>query len=209
MARDTGSSCRLCRRENLKLFLKGDRCYGDKCAFERRAYPPGQHGQRRGGKLSDYKLQLREKQKVKRIYGLLEKQFRRYYYRAEKQKGITGTNLLILLECRLDNVVYRMGFASSRKQARQLIRHSHFLVADKKVNIPSYQVKVGDVIQVREGSRKVPAFIEALETVVRRGIPEWMEVDKENFRGTLKALPNREELTMPIQEQLIVELYSK
>jgi small subunit ribosomal protein S4 len=209
LARDTGSSCRLCRRENLKLFLKGDRCYGDKCAFERRPYPPGQHGQRRGGKLSDYKMQLREKQKVKRIYGVLEKQFRRYYYRAEKQKGITGTNLLILLECRLDNVVYRMGFASSRKQARQLIRHSHFLVADKKVNIPSYQVKVGDVIQVREGSQKVPAILEALETVVRRGIPEWMEADKENFRGTLKALPNREELTMPIQEQLIVELYSK
>jgi small subunit ribosomal protein S4 len=209
LARDTGSSCRLCRRENLKLFLKGDRCYGDKCAFERRPYPPGQHGQRRGGKLSDYKMQLREKQKVKRIYGVLEKQFRRYYYRAEKQKGITGTNLLILLECRLDNMVYRMGFASSRKQARQLIRHSHFLVADKKVNIPSYQVKVGDVIQVREGSQKVPAILEALETVVRRGIPEWMESDKENFRGTLKALPNREELTMPIQEQLIVELYSK
>ena len=209
MARDTGSSCRLCRRENLKLFLKGDRCYGDKCAFERRPYPPGQHGQRRGGKLSDYKMQLREKQKVKRIYGVLEKQFRRYYYRAEKQKGITGTNLLILLECRLDNVVYRMGFASSRKQARQLIRHNHFLVVDKKVNIPSFQVKVGDVIQVREGSQKVPAFSEALETVVRRGIPEWMEVDKENFRGTLKTLPNREELTMPIQEQLIVELYSK
>jgi small subunit ribosomal protein S4 len=191
------------------LFLKGDRCYGDKCAFERRPYPPGQHGQRRGGKLSDYKMQLREKQKVKRIYGLLEKQFRRYYYRAEKQKGITGTNLLVLLECRLDNVVYRMGFASSRKQARQLIRHNHFSVVDKKVNIPSYQVKVGDVIQVREGSQKVPAFSEALETVVRRGIPEWMEVDKEKFRGTLKALPNREELTMPIQEQLIVELYSK
>jgi len=209
LARDTGSSCRLCRRENLKLFLKGDRCYGDKCAFERRPYPPGQHGQRRGGKLSDYKMQLREKQKVKRIYGLLEKQFRRYYYRAEKQKGITGTNLLILLECRLDNVVYRMGFASSRKQARQLIRHNHFSVADKKVNIPSYQVKVGDVIQVREGSQKVPAFLESLETVVRRGIPEWMEVEKENFRGILKALPNREELTMPIQEQLIVELYSK
>ena len=209
MARDTGSSCRLCRRENLKLFLKGDRCYGDKCAFERRPYPPGQHGQRRGGKLSDYKMQLREKQKVKRIYGVLEKQFRRYYYRAEKQKEITGTNLLVLLECRLDNVVYRMGFASSRKQARQLIRHNHFLVVDKKVNIPSFQVKVGDVIQVREGSQKVPAFSEALETVVRRGIPEWMEVDKENFRGTLKTLPNREELTMPIQEQLIVELYSK
>jgi small subunit ribosomal protein S4 len=154
-------------------------------------------------------MQLREKQKVKRIYGVLEKQFRRYYYRAEKQKGITGTNLLILLECRLDNVVYRMGFASSRKQARQLIRHNHFLVQNKKVNIPSYQVKVGDVVQIREGSQKVPAFSEALETVVRRGIPEWMEVDKEDFKGTLKALPNREELTMPIQEQLIVELYSK
>jgi len=199
----------LCRRENLKLFLKGDRCYGDKCAFERRPYPPGQHGQRRGGKLSDYRLQLREKQKVKRIYGVLEKQFRRYYYRAEKRKGITGTNLLILLECRLDNVVYRMGFGSSRKQARQLIRHKHFLVNDKKVNIPSYQVTVGDVIQVKEASRNVAAISEALETVVRRGIPEWMDVDKENFKGTLKALPNREDLTMPIQEQLIVELYSK
>lgn len=209
MARDTGSSCRLCRRENLKLFLKGDRCYGDKCAFERRPYPPGQHGQRRGGKLSDYRLQLREKQKVKRIYGVLEKQFRGYYYRAEKQKGITGTNLLTLLECRLDNVVYRMGFASSRKQARQLIRHSHFLVNDRKVSIPSFQVKIGDVIQLKEGSRKMPAISEALETVVRRGIPEWMEADKENFKGILKGLPNREELTMPIQEQLIVELYSK
>jgi small subunit ribosomal protein S4 len=193
----------------LKLFLKGDRCYGDKCAFERRPYPPGQHGQRRGGRLSDYKLQLREKQKVKRIYGVLEKQFRGYYYRAEKQKGITGTNLLTLLECRLDNVVYRMGFASSRKQARQLIRHSHFLVNDRKVSIPSYQVKVGGVVQLKEGSRKMPAILEALETVVRRGIPEWMEADKENFKGILKGLPNRENLTMPIQEQLIVELYSK
>jgi small subunit ribosomal protein S4 len=209
LARYTESSCRLCRRENLKLFLKGDRCYGDKCAFERRPYPPGQHGQRRGGKLSDYRLQLREKQKVKRIYGVLEKQFRRYYYRAEKQKGITGTNLLILLECRLDNVVYRMGFGSSRKQARQLIRHKHFLVNERNVNIPSYQVTVGDEIQVKEASRTVAAISEALETVVRRGIPEWMDVDKENFKGTLKALPNREDLTMPIQEQLIVELYSK
>ena len=209
MARDTGSSCRLCRRENLKLFLKGDRCYGDKCAFERRPYPPGQHGQRRGGKFSDYRLQLREKQKVKRIYGVLEKQFRRSYYRAEKQKGITGTNLLILLECRLDNVAYRMGFASSRKQARQLIRHNHFRVNDRKVNIPSYQVKIGDVIRVREASRKVPSISEALETVIRRGIPDWIEMDKESFGGTLKTLPKREDLTMPIQEQLIVELYSK
>lgn len=209
MARYTGTSCRLCRRENLKLFLKGDRCYGDKCAFERRPYAPGQHGQRRGGKFSDYRLQLREKQKVKRIYGALEGQFRRYYYRAEKQKGITGTNLLILLECRLDNVVYRMGFASSRKQARQLVRHNHFLVNNKRVNIPSCQVRVGDIVQVKEASQKVQVIVEAMETVVRRGIPEWIEVEKENFKGTLKAVPQREDLTMPIQEQLIIELYSK
>ena len=209
MARYVGSSCRLCRRENLKLFLKGDRCYGEKCAFERRPYPPGQHGQRRGGKVSDYRLQLREKQKVKRIYGLLERQFRRYYYLAERQKGITGTNLLILLECRLDNIVYRMGFAASRDQARQLIRHNHFLVNNHRVNIPSYQVKVGEVIQVREGSREVPPISEAMETVVRRGIPNWIEVGKESLKGTLNSLPNREDLTMPIQEQLIIELYSK
>ena len=209
MARYTGASCRLCRRENLKLFLKGDRCYGDKCAFERRPYAPGQHGQRRGGKFSDYRLQLREKQKVRRIYGILEKQFRRYYYHAEKQKGITGTNLLTLLETRLDNVVYRMGFASSRIQARQLVRHNHFLVNNRRVNIPSYQVKVEDVIEIKEGSRKVPSILEAMETVVRRGIPNWMEIEKGNFKGTLKALPNREDLTMPIQEQLIIELYSK
>jgi len=209
LARYRGSVCRLCRRENLKLFLKGDRCYSDKCAFERRAYPPGQHGQRRGGKYSDYRLQLREKQKVKRIYGVLEKQFRGYYRRAERQKGITGTNLLLLLERRLDNVVYRMGFASSRNQARQLVRHNHFLVNGKKVNIPSYSVKPGDVIEVREKSRNVAPILEAMETVVRRGIPNWLEVDKERFRGVFKALPSREDLTMPIQEQLIVELYSK
>jgi small subunit ribosomal protein S4 len=209
LARYVGSSCRLCRRENLKLFLKGDRCYGEKCAFERRPYPPGQHGQRRGGKVSDYRLQLREKQKVKRIYGLLERQFRRYYYLAERQKGITGTNLLILLECRLDNIVYRMGFAASRDQARQLIRHKHFLVNNHRVNIPSYQVKVGEVIRVREGSREVPPISEAMETVVRRGIPNWIEVGKESLKGTLNSLPNREDLTMPIQEQLIIELYSK
>lgn len=209
MARYTGPSCRLCRRENLKLFLKGDRCYGGKCAFERRAYAPGQHGQRRGAKFSDYKIQLREKQKVKRIYGVLEKQFRRYYFRAEKQKGITGINLLILLETRLDNMAYRMGFACSRDQARQLVRHNHFLVNDRKVNIPSYQVKPGDKIIVKEKSRKVPQILEAMETVVRRGIPTCIEVDKEKFLGTLTALPNREEFTIPIQEQLIVELYSK
>jgi small subunit ribosomal protein S4 len=154
-------------------------------------------------------LQLREKQKVKRIYGALEGQFRRYYYHAEKQKGITGINLLILLECRLDNIVYRMGFASSRKQARQLVRHNHFLVNNKKVDIPSYQVRVGDVVQVKEGSQKVQIIVEAKETVVRRGIPDWIEVAKDDFNGTLNAVPNREDLTMPIQEQLIIEFYSK
>jgi small subunit ribosomal protein S4 len=209
LARDTGASCRLCRRENMKLFLKGDRCYGDKCAFERRPYPPGMHGQGRGGKFSDYQLQLREKQKVKRLYGVLERQFRRYYELAEKQKGITGSNLLTMLECRVDNTVYRMGFASSRNQARQLVKHNHFLVNDKKVNIPSYQVKVGDVIEVRENKRKVPVILEAMETVVRRGFPNWIEVDKDNLKGTLKALPSREDITIPIQENLIVELYSK
>jgi small subunit ribosomal protein S4 len=209
LARETGASCRLCRRENLKLFLKGDRCYGDKCAFERRPYAPGQHGQRRGGKFSDYQLQLREKQKVKRMYGLLENQFRRYYELAEKHKGITGTNLLLLLECRLDNVIYRMGFASSRDQARQIVRHNHVLVNNRRVDIPSFQVKTGDIVEIQEKKRKIPGILEAMETVARRGIPNWMEVDKETFRGTLKALPNREDLTMPIQENLIVELYSK
>ncbi len=209
MARDTGSSCRLCRRENLKLFLKGDRCYGDKCAFERKPYGPGQHGQRRSGRISDYQLQLREKQKVKRIYGVLEGQFRRYYYQAEKQKGITGTNLLMLLECRLDNMAYRMGFASSRRQARQLVRQNHFLVNGKKVNIASYQVKPGDVVEVKEGSRKIKTILDAMETLVRRGVPNWINLEKEKFRGTLTAIPNREDLTMPIQEQLIIELYSK
>ncbi len=209
MARYSEAACRLCRRENLKLFLKGDRCYTDKCAFERRSYPPGQHGQRRGRKISDYGIQLREKQKVKRIYGVLEKQFRKYYTRADRQKGITGTNLLILLERRLDNIVYRMGFASSRNQARQLVRHNHFTVNGRKVNIPSYQVKIGDMIEVREKSRKSPFILEAMETVVRREMPSWLEVDGSNFRGIVKEFPNREELTMPINEQLIVELYSK
>ena len=209
MARYSEAACRLCRRENVKLFLKGDRCYTDKCAFERRSYPPGQHGQRRGRKISDYGIQLREKQKVKRIYGVLEKQFRKYYTRADRQKGITGTNLLILLERRLENIVYRMGFASSRNQARQLVRHNHFTVNGRKVNIPSYQVKIGDVIEVREKSRKSPFILEAMETVVRREMPSWLEVDGSNFRGIVKEFPNREVLTMPINEQLIVELYSK
>jgi len=209
LARYTEAECRLCRRENIKLFLKGDRCYTDKCSFERRSYPPGQHGQRRGGKFSDYGIQLREKQKAKRIYGVLERQFRRYYDRAERQKGITGTNLLILLERRLDNIVYRMGFASSRNQARQLVRHNHFTVNGKKVNIPSCQIKIGDVVEVRERSRKIDIIKDAIEIFVRREKPTWLEVDGDNFRGVVKAFPNREELTMPINEQLIVELYSK
>ncbi len=208
MARYTGSVCRICRRENSRLFLKGDRCYADKCSFERRSYPPGQHGQRRT-KVSDYGIQLREKQKVKRSYGLLEKQFRSYFAKAERQKGITGTNLLVLLERRLDNIAYRLGFASSRNQARQLVRHNHFLINGRKVNIPSYAVKVDDTITIREKSRKVAVILESMETVARRGVPEWLEMDKDNFTGVIKAFPSREDLTMPIQEQLIVELYSK
>lgn len=209
MARYRGSVCRLCRRENLKLFLKGDRCYSDKCAFDRRGYPPGQHGQRRRGKISDYGVQLREKQKVKRIYGLGEKQFRLFFERAERQKGITGINLLIMLERRLDNVVYRAGFANSRTQGRHFVRHNHFLVNGKKVNIPSYEVSTGDVVEVHEKSRKVQAITESLEAVVRRGVPQWIELDKENMKGRIKSFPVREDLTMPMQEQLIVELYSK
>ena len=208
MARYIGAACRICRRENTKLFLKGDRCYGDRCAFERRGYPPGQHGHRRG-KLSDYGLQLREKQKVKKTYGLLEKQFRSYFEKAERQKGITGTNLLVLLERRLDNIIYRLGFASSRNQARQIVRHNHFLVNGQKVNIPSYLVKVGDKITVTEKKRTNQNILESMETVARRGVPGWLEMDKDNFTGVVKAFPSREDLTMPIQEQLIVELYSK
>jgi small subunit ribosomal protein S4 len=198
----------LCRREGLKLFLKGDRCYSEKCAFERRGFAPGDHGQIRK-KFSDYGVQLREKQKLKRMYGLLEKQFHGYFVKADRQKGITGTNLLLLLERRLDNMVFRMGFANSRTEARQLIRHNHFLVGEKPVNVPSYLIKAGDEIRVREGSRKVERIIEAMETVARRGIPQWLEIDKTNFRGVVKTLPAREELTMPVKEQLVVELYSK
>ncbi len=209
MARYTGSVCRLCRRENLKLFLKGDRCYSDKCAFDRRGYPPGQHGQRRHGKTSDYGVQLREKQKVKRIYGLSEKQFHLFFERAERQKGITGINLLILLESRLDNVVYRLGFVNSRTQGRHFVKHNHFLVNGKKVNIPSYLVKAGDVIELREKSRKIQAITDALDAVVRRGIPQWLDLEKENMKGIAKSSPVREDIIMPIQEQLIVELYSK
>lgn len=209
MARYTGSVCRICRRENLKLFLKGDRCYSEKCAFERRAYPPGQHGQRRRGKISDYGIQLREKQKVKRMYGLSEKQFHLFFERADRQKGITGTNLLVMLELRLDNVVHRLGFVNSRNEGRHLVRHGHFLVNGKKVDIPSFQVSIGDVIEIREKSREIGTINNALDAVVRRGIPQWLELDKDAKKGSVKALPVREEITMPIQEQLIVELYSK
>lgn len=209
MARYTGSVCRICRRENLKLFLKGDRCYSDKCAFDRRGYPPGQHGQRRRGKVSDYGIQLREKQKVKRMYGLSEKQFRLFFDRAERQKGITGVNLLVMLERRLDNVVYRMGFVNSRSQGRHFVRHKHFLVNGKRVNIPSYVINKGDVVTVREKSRKVQFISGALDAVVRRGVPAWIELEKDKFQGVIKGDPVREDLTMPIQEQLIVELYSK
>lgn len=209
MARYTGSVCRICRRENLKLFLKGDRCYGDKCAFDRRGYAPGEHGQRRRGKLSDYGIQLREKQKVKRMYCLSEKQFRLTFQQADRQKGITGTNLLVLLERRLDNVVYRLGFVNSRTQGRHLVRHNHFLVNGKRVNIPSYAIKVGDEISIGEKSKKVQAIGDAMEAVVRRGVPQWLELDKNNMKGVVKSFPVREDLTMPMQEQLIVELYSK
>jgi small subunit ribosomal protein S4 len=208
LARYIESVCRLCRRENLKLYLKGDRCYSDKCAVERRAYPPGQHGQGRA-KFSNYGVQLREKQKVKRMYGLMERQFYNFFEKAERQKGVTGTNLLLLLERRLDNLVYRLGFATSRSEARQLVRHSHFTVNGKKVNIPSYLAKVGEVIELREKSQKIAKIGESLEAVARRGVPSWLELEKEKFRGRLVSLPAREDLTMPVKEQLIVELFSK
>jgi len=208
VARYIGPVCRLCRREGIKLFLKGERCYTDKCAIERRGYPPGQHGQGRS-KSTEYSLQLREKQKLKRIYGMLESQFRRTFALAERRRGITGESLLLLLEGRLDNMVYRMGFATSRSEARQLVRHGHFLVNQRRVTIPSYLVKAGDEVQVRESSRKITRIQESLELAQRRGVPEWLEVNKDSFTGRVRALPTRAELTLPINEQLIVELYSK
>jgi small subunit ribosomal protein S4 len=192
----------------MELFLKGERCYTDKCAIKRRNYPPGQHGQGRA-KVSDYGVQLREKQKVRRIYGILEKQFRTYFDKAERMKGVTGENLLILLERRLDNLVYRLGFASSRIEARQLVKHGHFTLNGRKVDIPSILIKTGDVIVLREKSRSISRIIDSLDGVVRRGIPQWLELEKDAFKGVLKTLPVREDITMPIQEQLIVELYSK
>jgi small subunit ribosomal protein S4 len=208
VARYTGAACRLCRREGLKLFLKGERCYTDKCAIERRNYPPGEHGQARP-KFSEYSIQLREKQKLRRIYGVLEGQFRRYFQMADRAKDVTGEALLQFLERRLDNVVFRLGFATSRSEARQLVRHGHFRVNGRKVNIPSYLVRAGDTVSVREKSRQVARIQEAMELAQRRGVPEWLEVTPEAFSGKMKTLPTRADLTLPVNEKLVVELYSK
>ncbi|MEZ4278136.1 MAG: 30S ribosomal protein S4 [Myxococcota bacterium] len=208
MARYTGSVCRLCRREGTKLFLKGDRCFTEKCAIERRAYPPGQHGQGRA-RFSDYGVQLREKQKVKRMYGLLEKQLRKTFAAASRMKGRTGENLLLLLERRLDNVVYRLGYSTSRAEARQLVKHGHFTVNGKKALTPSTLVKPGFTIEVRDRSKQVARISGALETAEGRAVPQWLEIEKDAMKGTVKALPQREDITLPIDEQLIVELYSR
>jgi len=208
VARYTGAVCRLCRREGLKLFLKGERCYTDKCAIERRNYPPGEHGQARP-KFSEYSIQLREKQKLRRIYGVLEGQFRRYFAMADRAKGVTGETLMQLLERRLDNVVYRLGFATSRSEARQLVRHGHFQVNGRKVDVPSFVVRAGDQIGVRERSRQIARIKDALELAQRRGVPDWLEITPEAFTGVIKALPSRTDVTMPVNEKLVVELYSK
>lgn len=208
MARYTGAVCRLCRREGEKLFLKGDRCYTGKCAIDRRPYPPGQHGKSRI-KMSEYGLQLREKQKAKRIYGVLESQFRNYFEEADRRKGIAGENLLIMLESRLDNVAYQAGLGRSRTEARQVVRHNHILVNGKRVNIPSYQVKAGDVVTIREKSHGIQRFKSIFESTSSRPVAEWLSVDLDNYSVTVLALPTREQITVPIQETLIVELYSK
>lgn len=208
MAKYNGSVCRLCRREGTKLYLKGERCYSSKCAFDRRGYPPGQHGQGRS-KVTEYGLQLREKQKVRRIYGVLEKQFRLYFERADRMKGVTGHNLLSLLERRLDNMVFRLGFTTSRSEARQLVRHGHFLINGKKVNIPSYIVRVGDRVELREKSRKVARVVAAIESAAQRKLPSWLELEKDAFRGALKTMPVRDEIPQTMNEQYIVELYSR
>ncbi|MBI5663769.1 MAG: 30S ribosomal protein S4 [Nitrospirae bacterium] len=208
MARYRDALCRLCRRESEKLFLKGDRCYTDKCGVERRKYPPGQHGQRRR-KLSDYALQLREKQKAKEIYGVLEDQFKRYFYMANKKKGITGSYLLQLLECRLDNVVYRLGFASNRRQARQLVLHGHVTVNGKRFNIPSGLIRPGDLIGLNDVSKKIVVIEENISKMEHRGLPAWLEMDINELKGKILHYPSRDEIDLPVQEQLIVELYSK
>jgi small subunit ribosomal protein S4 len=208
MARYTGPLCRICRRESEKLFLKGDRCYTDKCGIERRRYTPGMHGQTRR-KLSDYGLQLREKQKLKQVYGVLERQFKRYFHMAERMRGVTGGILLQLLERRLDNVVYRLGFAANRRQARQLITHGHFTVNGRKVTIPSYLVRVGDLISPKESSTKLGVIQESVAKAEHRGFPSWLEMNVDTLKGKVLHLPKREEIALPVQEQLIVELYSK
>jgi small subunit ribosomal protein S4 len=208
VARYKGAVCRLCRREGLKLFLKGERCYTDKCAIERRNYPPGAHGQGRA-RFSEFSIRLREKQKVKRLYGLLEAQFARYFGLAERMHGITGENLLVLLERRLDNLVYRLGFANSRSQARQVVRHGHIQVDGKTINIPSYLVGVNQVVSISEPSRQKKQIVEAIELSQRRGTPPWIALEREQFRGFMRTLPARGDLTMPISEKLIVEHYSK
>ena len=209
MARYIGPVCRLCRREGMKLFLKGERCYTEKCGIEKRNMPPGMHTKARRAKLVGYGLQLREKQKVKRIYGVLENQFRRYFEAADRQRGITGETLLQLLERRLDNAIYRLGFATSRAQARQLVRHGHFLINGKKVDIPSYQLRAGDAVTVRPSSQKNPAILHAIEEVKGRGVPAWLSLDAAGVAGKVLSLPTREQINLPVQEQLIVELYSK
>ena len=209
MARYIGPVCRLCRREGMKLFLKGERCYTEKCAIEKRNVVPGQHGRARKAKLVGYAIQLREKQKVKRTYGILENQFRRYFEAADRQKGITGMLLLQMLERRLDNVVYRLGFATSRAQARQVVRHGHFTVNGRKVDIPSYAVREGDVVAVRTPSHENVTIKHAMEEVKGRGIPEWLQLELSGLSGRIASLPTREQINLPVQEQLIVELYSK
>jgi small subunit ribosomal protein S4 len=208
VARYIGALCRICRREGEKLFLKGDRCYTEKCAVERRKYPPGQHGQG-FRKLSDYGIQLREKQKARKMYGLLERQFRKYFYEAERKKGITGEVLLQLIEGRLDTIVFRMGFSPNRRRARQLIGHGHVLVNGREVNLPSYAVKGGDEIEIKQSSREMPEIVDSMAKSEHRGIPAWVEVDAANFRGKVLHIPSRDEMQLPVQEQLIVELYSK
>lgn len=208
MARTTGSVCKHCRRENLKLFLKGDRCYTDKCSFDRRSYPPGQHGRRRS-KFSDYGLQLREKQKVKRVYGLFERQFEVYFDGANREKGTTGTNLLRKLECRLDSIVYKLGFADSRPEARQLVVHSHFLVNGKSVNVVNRILRKGDEVSIKPKSQKLVPIVRAMENVKKREIPEWLELNAQEYKGRVKFLPERNQITLPIEENLVVELYSR
>lgn len=209
MARYRGPTDRLCRRENMNLFIKGERAYSDKAGIYRKGYPPGQHGPNRRVKLSDYGVQLREKQKVRRMYGVMERQFRKYFHLAEKMKGVTGENLLLLLERRMDNMVFRMGFATSRSEARQLVNHGHFTVNGKKVNIASYLLNLGDVVQVREKSRKMARILHAVETVDNRGKASWLELESKELKAEVKDFPGREDLTIPIQENLIVEYYSR